>query len=809
MSQSKLNAEQLQIVNHVFGAILVLAPVGSGKTSVLSERVVSAINAGIPAKKILCLTFTNRAAKEMKERLAKRIPEHFRDLTIKTFHGLCASIIRIESRQIGLASDFVIYDNEDCLEIIKSLVGVGREKEAGEILGRIANCKIKASKAQLSLNYLPQDLFLNLELKEATIAKQYQSILKENHALDFADLIFYVRAIFHELPDVKSRWAESFDFMQVDEVQDTHLSEYEIVYSLSHRHGNLAMIGDLDQTIYEWRGSEPDEVLNKFKRDFQADKYSLTLNYRATKTLLNAASNFANSFAIRQTQITPAPECESGEPIIIHSAFNQIAEVKWIADNIKLLAKGNSNFAYNKVAILARTNKRIELISNELEKYKIPCITFEQYQFFTRQEIKDALAYIRFILNRFDTVALRRMLMRPTRGIGQATINNIVKEGQECGLKLVDILLPETFIDSDPFGEIIKLYESQEIVVFDVETTGLVVSRDEIVEIAAEKIIGGTTVGKFHAYIVNTIDVGYSQNIHKHSNEFLAQNGLSASQVFREFFEFARGSLLVGHNVGFDIKMITAHANKVGVNVPKLKWADTLDIATRFINSNSYKLEELAVKFQLSKPNHRATNDVRTTVELLEILIPLIKYGEAYRQALINKYYEGFELLTDLAKQVEAWRDASQQLRPAALLKKVLLESGLLAYYESDSKRINNLLELVKIFQEQDKIDLHAETSLRSIIEFTALAKNIDQISSDNNQVPVVTIHQAKGLEFDTVFIAGVSENEIPSFLSKKFGSLEEEKRLFYVAMTRAKKRLFISGYNQNQISQFINLLPK
>ncbi|TAE54504.1 MAG: DNA helicase UvrD [Nostocales cyanobacterium] len=813
MSQTQLNPEQLKIINHIQGALLILAPVGTGKTSVLSTRVKKAIEAGIPPEKILCLTFTNRAAKEMQQRLAKMCPQQFRYITIKTFHSLCTSILRRDAKNIGLPADFVVYDDTDCLGIVKGIFRLRDDKKVQEKLSQIADCKIKASHLQLSPNYPLKKLFAPLGIDDAKLASKYQNLLQERHALDFADLIFYIRSLFSYYPEIKQTWQESFDFIQVDEVQDTHLSEYEIVKCLASRTGNIAMIGDLDQTIYEWRGSEPEQVVSQFKQDFQPQEYSLTWNYRATTTLLNTASVFADSFATRYTKITPAPSCENGELISIYAAKNETDEAKWIAEKIQNLAKNNPDFNYTRIAVLTRTHKRIAVISQTLEKLNIPCITVEQHQFFARQEIKDALAYLRFIINPFDTTSLLRMLLRPSRGIGNVTLNNIIKEGEICGFKLTDMAATQTFIDGDPFTNLITAYESETIVVFDVETTGFITGKDEVIEIAAIKLIKGKIYSEFHHYIKNTILVGESEQIHGYSDEFLAVNGRDAIAVFSEFIEFIQNAFLVGHNVGFDIKMIIANAQKLGLSTPQLQWGDTWDLAKRFISANSYKLESLATQLNLKQlPTHCAIDDARTTVELLAILIPLIKVRADYRQALVYRYGEQFETL---ANEIEIWKNDSQKIRPADLLGKILIDSGLYDYYqEHERKRLESFKTLVKIFQEKDNLELHPDTALRNIIEYTTLAKNVDQISQENNQVMVITVHQSKGLEFDTVFLAGMCEEEFPSYFSLRDNKLEEEKRLFYVALTRAKKKLFLSWFtkdtykNTKTHSQFIDLLP-
>jgi DNA helicase-2/ATP-dependent DNA helicase PcrA len=405
------------------------------------------------------------------------------------------------------------------------------------------------------------------------------------------------------------------------------------------------------------------------------------------------------------------------------------------------------------------------------------------------------------------------MLLRPSRGIGNVTIKNVIKEGEVCGFKLTDMASIQTFIDGDPFSNLITAYNSGTIVVFDVETTGLITGKDQVIEIAAIKLINGQIKSEFHAYIKNTIPVGDSEQIHGYSDEFLATNGRNALDVFIEFLVFISDAFLLGHNLGFDIKMIIADAQKLGLSTPQFIWGDTWDLAKRFIKADSYSLENLATQLNLNQlPSHRAIDDTRTTVELLTILIPLIKHGADYRQALVYRYGEDFEAL---ANDIQSWKNSSQKLRPADLLGNILIESGLYDFYENHQPhRLENLKRLVKMFKEQDNLELHPDTALRNILEYTALAKNLDQISQENNQVLIITIHQSKGLEFDHIFIAGMCEQEFPSYFSLRDNKLEEEKRLFYVALTRAKKQLFISWFLKDyknepkSKSQFINSLP-
>lgn len=821
MSHYPLNQKQQAIVNHIDGALLLLAPVGTGKTSVLSQRVSQAITQGVSAERILCLTFTNRAAKEMGDRLAKAQPQQHRDITVKTFHSLCASILRIEARYAGLPADFVVYDDSDCFEIIKNLSKrreQNKNKDIWDLVNAIADCKAKADQTHLTLDLNLDPLFSSLSGEDRRIANLYQKTLNERHAIDFTDLVFYTRALLFLSNEVLERWRNRFDFIQVDEVQDTHLTEYEVVSSLAFKSGQLALIGDLDQTIYEWRGSDPNLVLQQFEAEFSPTIFKLELNYRATKSLLNTASSFADYFGQRHTRITPAPECLEGEATYLHHADCEDSEAKWIGEQINLLDQATDDFHFSRTAILARTNKRAKIVANALSAFNIPCITVEQYEFFKRGEIKDALAYLKFVTNSFDTGAFKRLMSKPDRGISIDTLRTIYTlsrkpiNEKEPGFRLTDFASTQSFLEDDPLGNLIESYKAGTVIVFDVETTGIAVS-DEVIEVAAIKLLNGQQVGIFREYISDAVGVGSSTDIHGYSDEFLRQKGKPAYQVFSAFCTFSADAMLIGHNVGFDINMVTAHAQKVGITVPSWKWADTWNLSQRFLKADSYSLAKLAIELKLpSTPNHQALDDVRTTVELLDRLIPLVENGAVSRKAIANKYRKTFE---PLSEDTTRWKGLSQTQRPAQLLADILETSGLKKHYEKDLDRSQNLQRLVSMFQDWDDTALHSDTALRHVLERAALAKNLDQLSEQDNQIVVITAHQSKGLEFDNVFIAGVSDEEFPFFLSVQDGNIEEEKRLFYVAITRAKERLFVScstemtQYGKKYPSRFFQHLPK
>jgi DNA helicase II / ATP-dependent DNA helicase PcrA len=795
-----LNSSQQKIIECVSGGLLIMAPVGTGKTLTLAERSVNAVVNGIPPDRILCLTFTNRAAKETSERIKRKHPDYAKQMTISTFHALCANMLRYESREIGIPSDFVVYDDVDSIELIQ-YIGHLELGMARDIYYQIAAAKVNASGNLISAGGLMGDLFGGLMDSTASIAIEYQKNLRSRHALDFQDLLVLVRSMIKENEDIRERWMNRYDFIQVDEVQDTHFSEYRVVRALAQRSGNLAMIGDFDQTIYEWRGSQPELLIETFKKDFApVTVMRLEENYRATRKLLNATNTFAKYFSPHSNGCAPGPDVEEGLPISVHIEETEGDEVSRIAKIITEHYTNDQDFQFNRVGILTRTNHRGAVISNMLSGLDIPHVTVEQYEFFRRQEIKDTLAYLKVLINPHDLSSLIRVLHRPSKGIGDATEYAISNEGVKVGLHLTDMVNPSTIKHGDPYGALLDAIESGSVIVFDVETTGLDRERDEVVEIAARRLDRGEISGEFHAYLRNTTPVGSSERVHGFSDAFLANRGEDAFEVYVRFFEWCADSILVGHNVSFDIDMIRSNSIRLGINPPVFEWFDTLNMSHRFIPLKQYRLIDLAKSLKLEHvPTHKATDDVLCTVDLLHELIPKLKEDAAQRRALVSKHGKSF---WTIANQINDWQIKMAELRPVELLNHILIDSGLEDLYRNKGMRIDNLDQLRNVFIYRDDLNLHPETSLREIIKFSALAKNVDFLADTDNRVPIITVHQSKGLEFDIVFIAGAVEGEFPSYFAVRDGKLDEEKRVFYVALTRAKKQVYITGFKTNSRQQ-------
>ncbi|MEW6105111.1 MAG: 3'-5' exonuclease [Bacillota bacterium] len=822
----ELDDEQRSFVEFQEGCAVLHAPVGTGKTLALAERAAEAIRRGVEPSRILCLTFTNRAAEELRQRIAVHCGDRARKVVVRTFHGLCAWMLRLEAKQIGLPSDFTIFDDEDSTEVLRSILRragdaaapcrrgpvqaapalqrrFDREPKVSDLYDSIERAKSEAPHTALSMRTVSDKVLGRLLPAYPGLAVAYQRELASNHALDFGDLIYFTRAMLALDPVIRGRWEERFSMVQVDEMQDTHFSEYEIVRALARRSRNLVLAGDFDQTIYEWRGSAPEKVLRSFRMDFPGVRdFSFTENHRATRVLVDLAGCVARQYS-RHATLRPGPAAEPGDPVTAHFARDSEAEARWIACKIRNLAndgagRGVGRVPYGRIGVLTRTNTRGAAISKAFEEEGIPHLTVETYEFFRRQEVKDVIAYLRFLCSPADGRSFRRILQRPPRNIGDRTISRILG-AERLGLRLVDMVAPSTRATGDPFGRFLDALRDGAITVFDTETTGLNPGVDEIVELAAVRLERGKPTERFHRFLRNTVSVGESERIHGLGDSFLDVNGEEPRRVLEEFSRFASGSLLAGHNVSFDARMLAAYGRRLGVRVDVPEYVDTLEMARRFLDGDDFSLEALARRFDVAtQPTHRAPDDVAATCGLIARLAPLVSATAAERTRVVRDSAAAF---APLAQEVAELRKDLGRLRPPELLDRVLDRSGLRVYYSKDpqsARRLANLEELCRVFRDRDSAELDALSCLESILGFVALARNVDRLDPDDERVRVLTVHQAKGLEFDTVFVAGLSEYEFPSYPAVRENKEAEERRVFYVAITRARRALFLTGHKTN-----------
>lgn len=427
---NELNESQRAAVEYTQGPALVIAGAGSGKTRVLTYRIAQLLSQGVPAYKILALTFTNKAAREMQKRIAELVgTEIAANLWMGTFHSIFSKILRFEAEKLGYTSSFTIYDTQDSKNLIKAIVKDmkldDKVYKPNVILGRISMAKnnliVAQSYAQNS-RILSEDTAGKRPLI-GEIYKQYQQRCKQSDTMDFDDLLLQTNILFRDHPEVLAKYQEKFNYILVDEYQDTNYSQYLIVKKLSDIHRNICVVGDDAQSIYSFRGARIENILN-FKNDYPDYKlFKLEQNYRSTTTIVDAA----NSVISKNREQIPKKtfsENEEGEKIIVMRALSDKEEGFQVTNEIFKLANYEQQ-EYSDFAILYRTNAQSRILEEALRKRNIPYKIYGGQSFYQRKEIKDLLAYFRVAVNQNDEEALKRIINYPRRGIGDSTVEKL------------------------------------------------------------------------------------------------------------------------------------------------------------------------------------------------------------------------------------------------------------------------------------------------------------------------------------------------------------------------------------------------
>ncbi|MCL2754007.1 MAG: UvrD-helicase domain-containing protein [Defluviitaleaceae bacterium] len=433
-----LNPMQKAAVLHTQGPLLLIAGAGSGKTRVLTHRMAYIAQHLAQPYNILAITFTNRAAKEMKERIAHLAPQAVHDMWVFTFHACCVRILRREIHHLGYDNNFTIYDSDDAIRLMKFVIkdmNLNDKTYAPKsMLHNISAAKNEMIGAQ---KYAEQVGGGYRDEKIAQIYARYQKELYGNNALDFDDIILKTLELFAKHPEILEKYANRFRYIMVDEYQDTNTAQYNLVRMLASVHGNLCVVGDDDQSIYGWRGANIRNILD-FEKDFAgAVIIKLEQNYRSTSNILNAANAVIRNNSSRKGK-NLWTDADGGENITLHKAENDQSEAYYIVEKIE---KGIAGGAKNKdFAVLYRTNAQSRLIEDRLVARNIPYRIFGGLRFYERREIKDALAYMRTIANPYDDVSLKRIINVPKRGIGDAAIEFFEKIASEQGIKFYDAL---------------------------------------------------------------------------------------------------------------------------------------------------------------------------------------------------------------------------------------------------------------------------------------------------------------------------------------------------------------------------------
>ncbi len=437
-----LNDAQLSAVLKTDGPSMVIAGAGSGKTRVLTYKIVHLVNNGVDPFEILALTFTNKAAREMKLRISSMIGESdSKSIWMGTFHSVFAKILRFEAHKIGFTSDFTIYDTQDSERLISSIIkemnldkDVYRSKSIRNRISTLKNNFITVN-GYFSNNELVESDNLSRKPETGNIYKEYNDRLIKSNSMDFDDLLMKTNELLNNHPEVLAKYQEKFKYILVDEYQDTNNSQYLIVKSLSDRYQNICVVGDDAQSIYSFRGANINNIIN-FRNDYDdVEIFRLEQNYRSTKNIVNAANSVIdhNKNKIDKEVWT---ENDFGDKVQISSNQSDIAEARSICQKIQTINDCN----LSDIAILYRTNAQSRPIEDSLRLNKIPYRIFGGVSFYNRKEIKDILAYLRLIINSNDEESLKRVINYPARGIGLVTINKIIIAAQKNNLSLYDTI---------------------------------------------------------------------------------------------------------------------------------------------------------------------------------------------------------------------------------------------------------------------------------------------------------------------------------------------------------------------------------
>ena len=415
-----LNDMQIKAVKHKDGPLLILAGAGSGKTKVLTTRIAYLIESGISSSNILAITFTNKAAKEMRERIEKLVGKT--NIWASTFHSFGVKLLRENYDKLGYKNNFVIMDSDDSLTLVKKIL-----KDLGYDPKRFSpymiRNKISSNKSEF---VMPEEYkkFVHGEEDDVIykVYKKYQEILFNNNSVDFDDLLILPIKLFKENPDVLDFYQEKYKYILVDEYQDTNEAQYQMIKLLASKYRNIACVGDNDQSIYMFRGANYKNILN-FEKDYpDAEVIMLEQNYRSTKTILDAANSVIKNNNFRKDKNLWSDN-EDGDKITFYKAYDETDEVFYIIRKIKeIISSGGS---YKDIAILYRTNAQSRVFESELLKQNIPFRIIGSFYFYSRKEIKDLLAYLRLIHNTSDNISLERCINTPKRGIGPKTISEI------------------------------------------------------------------------------------------------------------------------------------------------------------------------------------------------------------------------------------------------------------------------------------------------------------------------------------------------------------------------------------------------
>ena len=737
-----LNPAQREAVLTTEGPLLVLAGAGSGKTRVLTFRIAHMLgDLGVKPWQVLAITFTNKAAAEMRERLAALIPSGTRGMWVCTFHAMCVRMLREDADLLGYTGQFTIYDDDDSKRMVRDIMqALGIEQKQFPI--NMIRSKISSAKNAM---IGPEDMLKSADSpndkKAAQVYLELERRLRAANAMDFDDLLVRALELLRTRPEVLEKYQERFRYISVDEYQDTNHVQYEIANLLAAKYQNLMVVGDDDQSIYSWRGADITNILD-FEKDFKDCKtVKLEQNYRSTGHILSAANAVVRHNSQRKDKRLFTAEGD-GEKIQAFQASDERDEGRWIAGEIeKLHAKGTS---YDDIAVFYRTNAQSRILEDMFLRAGVPYKIVGGTRFFDRAEIRDVMAYLKMIVNPADEMSVKRVINTPRRGIGSTSIQKIEQLARDnrCSFfQACEIACAETGMFSAKVRNGLSSF-----VALVREGRRMDGELKDVVEMIVDK------TGLLQAFLAEgTME---SESRAENIQEFL---GVAAE--FEETHEDIEGTL---------------------ESLEELRAAGVADVPA------GAESEPVVVSAPAPEPGPSAP-------------------ASSFEALVGARDAAGSNPLDSLAAPALSPQDAlAAAIAGNAYAAPTELPAG--AVHADEIERTYGPLTC---------------KALPALMEWLALRSDLDSLAGETHAITMMTIHSAKGLEFPAVFVAGMEEGIFPHVHdfggSDDPGKLEEERRLAYVAITRARKRLFLTyaatrrtygSTSANPRSRFLNEIP-
>ncbi len=873
------NAEQRRAIEDLDNDLILFASAGTGKTFTVAKRVSQIIQTGraLP-KQILCMTFTAKACDEMREDVARYVEGAADEVEIRTIHGFCYQLMREEARRNGdRFVDAVVCDEVDAEELLKSILSsqyvlweygkVENEEELPDTQfdifqkeGKLRNfvsalkhmreeqgfyTENEAEDYQKAFDFYAQHhteaywQSISISAKGRTqvcdqtfedamkkhagkLVFAYCDYLRQSNRVDYDDLILFAcRALKND--ETRARWAAKYAYIIVDEVQDTSLLEYKVLKRLFGAN-RVMMCGDFFQSIYGWRGAKPQHVLEDFIQSRQAKIYMLSQNYRSTQILTEATFGYLRAtypelvgkYCPRDIVVNNQAE---GEKILCMGFDNRREEATQIYRYLrKCVAQGISP------CVIARSNFYVSMLSRAFEECNQVYSDEEKLRFFTAEEdqqfyrnamVKDVVAMVKLLLNKTDRISMERIAEKYVRLVGMKTIEALRLQNR-VGVSIVSFLDEQTYLHKDPYRVLVEAFHKDDIIVYDTETTGLDLGKDEMVQLAAVRIdCEGNVLQKFERMIIPNVPIGEgAYKTHGFDLAYIqSHGGVTAKEALSDFADFVKDGVLVGHNsFRFDAPLIKRQLKDNGLPPLKIKAEyDTLTMSKQFhAELPDFRLSTLCQKYGVvNEAAHNAYGDIVATGKVLARLVKEDVIPTATeRQNVCVKHQEKFKKLhlffRDLYNRME-------RATPYEVVKSIVDTMNMEQYCKTDANR-RALREVLAYFQQITTED--TETFLRDFVENADLSGSRgDLLIAKENRIPLLTVHHAKGCEFDTVIVAGVDERNFPNFYAK--GTQEDgEEKVFYVAISRAKKKLILTravynGREKVKPSPYVEKIPE